>query len=118
MRVETITSASAVAWLAGEIDDDGVEAGSEVVFWRELENLGEYRASLAAIASAKSKGARAMMARACSRVVAHKFKREGGTPTLSESRHYRGQKITAERWCLAPEQFDLWTKKFSENPKL
>lgn len=112
MRVEVVTVASALAWLRGEIDDDSVELGREVVFWRELEHLGEYRASLAAIARARSNGARAMIARACSQVVSQKFFREGGTVTLYEPRNYRGKPIEAVRWALPPKQFQSWTDKF------
>ena len=111
-EMRLVTVASAQSWLRGEIDDDGLKAGGEVIYWAELPALREYRAGLSQIAEFKRRGVRMMILRGCHAAVNHKLRHEKAIECLSEPRNYRGQEVRAVRWLVMPDAFEHWTEKF------
>ena len=111
-ELRLVTVASAQSWLRGEIDDDGLVSGGDVIYWAELPSLHEYRAGLSQIAEFKRGGVRMMILRGCHPAVNHKLLHEKAIRCLSEPRNYGGKEVRAVRWLVMPEAFENWTKKF------
>ena len=111
-EIKTVSLASARDWLAGVIDDDALTAGNDLIYWRELPALADYRASLAEIVRLNRAGVPAMIARACHPAVTRKLRREGCLLALQEWRNYGGGVILAGRWLAPAEQLKRWIDKF------
>jgi hypothetical protein len=112
-EIKLVTAASALQWLRGEIDDAGLVAGEEVVFWAELPRRADYREALKIIKAFRAAGLKSMVARACHPSVTHKLAREGALKLLTEPRFFGGREIIAARFWVSPDVFRAWTNKFS-----
>jgi hypothetical protein len=108
IEIRTTTYASALAWICGLIDDDGLAAGHDVIYWRELPNRASYREGLARIAALHRQGFQWMLVRACHPVTAHKLRREKCEAGFVEPRFYRGQDVIATRFLCPPAQMNFW----------
>lgn len=97
--VQTVTAASALQWVRGEIDDHQLVPGHDVIHFHELPGRNDYRAGLREVLKLHRAGARFCIARACHPVVAGHIARLGGFAAFVEQRSYQGQTVLAKR-CL------------------